>query len=448
VAIEWLLDKMYNIADREAMILVNDSITFGRLLESYSNWTSLIKKHQIRSGEVILLEGDYSPAVCGAMLAFIENVNIIALVSTSISHRLQELSDIAQVNRTIHFEGNHYRIETSERNTHTGLLEQFIQKEQAGMIIFTSGTTGVPKAILHNISQFIDRYKVPRDTLRTMSFLLFDHIGGINTLFHTLANGGTIIVPPGRSPSEICALIETHKVELLPTSPSFLNLLLMTGAYKQFDMSSLKIITFGTEVMPDYTLQQLRSQFPDIQLRQTYGLSELGILRVKSKDSGSPWLKIGGEGIETKVVEGVLHIRSKTAMVGYLNASDPFDEEGWFNTQDQVSVDGEYLRIFGRISEIINVGGRKVYPTEVEEVLLRMPEVRDVTVKGEPNSLLGQIVVVTAVVNTDYRIDAKELKQRMRGFCQGRLEEFQIPVKVCIQEKELFSERFKKMRQI
>ncbi|OAS17725.1 ANL family adenylate-forming protein [Paenibacillus oryzisoli] len=444
MSIGWLLDKMSDFADREAMVFIDNSVTFGRLLEDYTNWKDIIIERQISSGEVILLEGDYSPVVSGAILALIANGNVIVPVSVNVRHRLQELYQIAQVNKSIHFDGDSYRIANHERSAHTGLLEQFLLKGQAGMILFTSGTTGAPKAILHDISQLLERYKVSRDTLRTLSFLLFDHIGGINTLFHTLANGGTIIVPPSRSPSEICALIEKHHVELLPTSPSFLNMLLMTRAYKQFDMSSLRVISYGTEVMPDYTLQQLNSEFPHIQMRQTYGLSELGIMRAKSKHSGSPWLKIGGEGIETKIVDGVLHIRSQTAMVGYLNAPSPFDKEGWFNTQDQVSVDGEYMRIFGRCSEIINVGGRKVYPVEVEEVLLQMGEVWDVTVKGEPSSLLGH--VVTAVVNTELLIDAKELKQRIRAFCQDKLEDYQVPVKVYIQEKELYSERFKKLR--
>lgn len=445
MTIEWVIDRIAGFAEREAMVYGDESVTFGSILKDYERWSANIEQYRIRPEEVVLLEGDYSPFVCGAILALTANGNTIVPVSASVRHRLREFGDIAQVDRSIHFDGDEYRIETHERGGHTGLLKLFLSEGQAGMILFTSGTTGAPKAILHRFAPFLDRYKVPRDTLRTLSFLLFDHIGGINTLFHTLANGGTIIVPPSRSPSDICALIEKHRVELLPTSPSFLNLLLMTGAYEAYDMSSLKIVTYGTEVMPDYTLEQLRSRFPDVQLRQTYGLSELGILRAKSKESGSSWLKIGGEGVETKIVDGVLHIRSKAAMVGYLNAPDPFDDEGWFNTQDQVGIEGEYLRIYGRRSELINVGGRKMYPVEVEGVLLQMPEVRDVTVKGEPNSLLGH--VVTAVIRTDLPIGAKELKQRVRAFCQGKLEHYQIPVKVYIQEKELYSERYKKMRQ-
>ena len=90
----------------------------------------------------------------------------------------------------------------------------------------------------------------------------------------------------------------------------------------------------------------------------------------RSKSSASSWLRLGNDGFEHKIVDNVLWVRSKSAMLGYLNAPSPFDEEGWMNTQDLVEVDGEYIRILGRKSEIINVGGEKVYPQEVEDVIL------------------------------------------------------------------------------
>jgi long-chain acyl-CoA synthetase len=444
LVISWLLDNMSNYSNREAMVFHDESVSYGELLDEYRLWADRMKDYRFRAGEVIMLEGDYSPAICGAILALIENGNIIVPLSTHSSYRHQELMNIAQVNKKICVHRDTFEINDYSDRLHTGLLEDFSKSGQAGMILFTSGSTGPPKAILHHFSPFLKRYQAARAILRTMTFLLFDHIGGINTLFHTLANGGTIICPRSRSPMDICALIEKHQVELLPTTPSFLNMLIITEAYKQYDMSSLRIITYGTEVMPDYTLKELHCRLPHVQLKQTYGLSELSILRSKSKSSGSPWFTLGGEGVETKVVDGILHIRSKAAMIGYLNAPNPFDEEGWFNTYDQVLVDGDYIRILGRQSEIINVGGRKVYPVEVEDVLLQMPELSDVTIKGEANSMLGHIV--TAVVNVSTPINAKELKERIRGFCKGRLEDYQIPVKVYIEHNELFSERHKKLR--
>lgn len=98
---------------------------------------------------------------------------------------------------------------------------------------------------------------------------------------------------------------------------TFLNLLLLTDYYKQYDLSSLKIISYGTEVMPEITLKKLRAAFPNAQLKQTYGLSELGILGTKSKETDSLWMKVGGEGFETKVIENILYIRSASAMLGY-----------------------------------------------------------------------------------------------------------------------------------
>ncbi|QMV40605.1 ANL family adenylate-forming protein [Cohnella cholangitidis] len=444
MAIKWLLDKMSAYDNRDAIIADHAAVGYAMLLEHYREWAAIVRNHNFQAGEVILLEGDYSSAACGALLALIENGNIVVPMSAGARHKRREFMEIAQVQKSISFADGLFHIENHSAGPRTGLLKDFQETGHAGLILFTSGTSGAPKAILHDFKLFVERYKTPRETYRTLSFLLFDHIGGINTLFHTLSNGGAIISPSNRSPAEICALIDKHHVELLPASPSFLNLLLMTESDRQYDLSSLKIITYGTEVMPEYTLSQLHRRFPDVQFKQTYGLSELGILRAKSQSSGSSWLKIGGEGVETEVRDETLYIRSRWAMLGYLNAPNPFDDEGWFNTEDQVVVDREYVRILGRRTEIINVGGRKVYPIEVEDVLLQMPELNDVIVKGEPNPIMGNIV--TAIVNVGTPASAKDIKTRIREFCRDRLEPFQIPVKVYVESGRLFSNRFKKVR--
>ena len=253
--------------------------------------------------------------------------------------------------------------------------------------------------------------------------------------------------PPGAATRDtFCELIERHRIELLPASPTFLNLLLLSEAHQRFDLSSLRLITYGTEVMPESTLVRVREAFPAVRLQQTYGLSELGVLRSKSRDDGSLWVKVGGEGTETKVVDGVLWIRAQSAMLGYLNAPSPFDEEGWMNTQDCVEVDGEYVRILGRRSELINVGGQKVYPAEVESVLMQMDEIRDVTVYSEPNPITGRMVV--ALVHLSEPVDPIELRRRVRAFCDGKLARYKIPSRVIVGEQDLFSSRYKKIRQV
>ena len=196
-----------------------------------------------------------------------------------------------------------------------------------------------------------------------------------------------------RSPEMVCRAIEAHRVELLPTSPTFLNLLLVSGAHQRHDLSSLQLSPTAPRPMPEATLRRIHEALPDVTLQQTYGLSELGILRSKSKSSDSLWVKIGGEGFETRVVDGLLEIKARSAMLGYLNADSPFTDDGWFKTGDRVEVDGDYYRILGRISEVINVGGAKVDPVEVEDALLQVDGVQDAVVFGEPHDLLGRIVV-------------------------------------------------------
>ena len=159
-----------------------------------------------------------------------------------------------------------------------------------------------------------------------------------------------------RSPDEVLSSIQQYEVELLPTSPTFINLILLSEAYTKYDISSLKTVTYGTEPMPKSTLIRFNSLFPNICLLQTYGLSEVGILRSKSKSSDSLWVKVGGEGFQTRVVGGLLEIKAESAMLGYLNAPSPFTKDGWFQTGDSVLVDGEYIIILGRKSELINIG--------------------------------------------------------------------------------------------
>ena len=178
--------------------------------------------------------------------------------------------------------------------------------------------------------------------------------------------------------------------------------------------------------------------------RQRYGLSELGILPTQSRDSDSVWLKLGSAGFEHKIIDGVLWIRSPSAMLGYLNAPSPFDADGWFNTQDLVETDGEYIRIFGRKSELINVAGEKVHPTEIENVLLQLENVKDVTVYGRPNPITGEIVAakITPLVPED----PDALRRRIRQLCHTRLERYKVPAVIDVIVEDHYGARFKKAR--
>lgn len=324
------------------------------------------------------------------------------------------------------------------------LYKKLRNKNHPGLVLFSSGSTGECKAALHDLENLLEKFKTPRHSLRSIVFLLYDHIGGINTMFYNLSNVGCIVTVQDRTPDGVLKSIEKYFVELLPTSPTFINLILLSESYKRFNINSLKTITYGTEPMSESTLKRFHKLFPNIKLLQTYGLSEIGILRSKSKESDSLWVKVGGEGFETRIVDGMLEIKAMSAMLGYLNAPSPFTEDGWFLTGDAVQEDGEYIKILGRKSEIINVGGEKVYPQEVENIIQEINNVAEVLVYGEKNPIIGNIVC--ASIRLVKKENEKDFKKRLKQFCLKSLKNYKVPIKINLTDQKQYSERFKKRR--
>ena len=143
-------------------------------------------------------------------------------------------------------------------------------------------------------------------------------------------------------------------------------------------------------------------------------------------------------------MDDLLEIKANSTMLGYLNAPNPFTEDGWYQTGDSVEVDGEYIKILGRKSEMINVGGEKVYPAEIESVIQELVNISDVTAYSEKNPITGQIVCVRIRLNHDE--NHKDLKKRVKAYCRDKMPSYKVPVKIEIMTEKLHNERFKKIR--
>jgi len=442
----WLIERFDQAGEAEAIVWRDRSIRYAELRQRFELAQARLAELELEPGAPVILDADFSPAAIAMLLAAIQRRCVVVPVAAHVQANRAEYARISRAQLHIRISADDDY--TIERLTPTDaphpLLAQLAARGHPGLVLFSSGSTGEPKAALHDLTALLGKYRVERQQKRIISFLLFDHIGGFNTLFYTLANRGCVIALEARSPAAVCEAIARHRAEVLPTSPTFLNLLLMSEAWVGRDLSSLTLITYGTEMMPGPTLARLHELFPTVRLLQTYGLSELGILRSKSRSDDSLWVRVGGEDYETRVVEGILHIRAKSSMLGYLNAPSPFDAQGWFNTQDQVEVDGEWLRFLGRKSEIINVGGEKVYPAEVESVLLALDNVIDATVFGEAHPITGNIVV--AELSLREPVPRRELAKLVRRACREQLAPYKVPVKVYIGQGSRVSERFKKAR--
>ena len=392
----------------------------------------------IHPGDSVALIGDFDAASILTLLQLIERRCIVTPLTEDTRTEHEYFFDVAGIDWIVQRDGTLRRLR--DRRLEHPLLDELRRRDHPGLVLFSSGTTGRPKGVLHDFRSFLERFRTPRPTLRTLNFLLFDHIGGLNTLFHTLYNTGTVVVPRARTPEAVLDDIARHRIELLPTTPTFLRMLLMAGLLENGMPDSLKLITYGTERMDEGTLNQLCRLLPGVDFRQTYGLSELGIMRVKSYARDSLWMKVGGEGVETRVTaDGVMEIRSSNCMLGYLNVASPFDADGWYNTKDLVETDGEWIRIVGRQSEVISVGGLKLLPSDVERVALEHPDVVHADARGADNPITGQHVELTVQLHADATAD----KAGLRRFFRERLPESKRPRRIRIGEVAI-GHRFKR----
>jgi acyl-coenzyme A synthetase/AMP-(fatty) acid ligase len=439
-----LLDSFENFAQNIALIDANKSYTYAELATKIDELLTLLHTKGVLQGDVAAVLGEYSFENIALFLALAKNKNIIVPVTTMPQDEVNERIEVAQVDVVLYFENGLEAVQRPKGQKHP--MIRSLQKQNAsGLVLFSSGSTGKPKAMVHNFDNLLRRYENKRPKkIHMLLFLMFDHIGGLNSLLNILSTGASGVISKKREVEEVCVLIQTHKIKVLPASPTFLNMLLMSDAAKEYDLSSLRMITYGTEAMPQSLLKRLKDTFTKVKFLQTFGTSETGIANTASKSSDSIYMKIDDKDLEYKIVKGELWLKSKTQVLGYLNASMDCFEKGWFKTGDLVEeLEDGYLKIKGRNKEVINVGGQKVLPSEVESAILELEQFKDVLVSGENNAITGQSVCAKVVCEN---LGDKEAKKLIRGHLKHRLEAFKIPTKVEVVESLGHSSRFKKVR--
>jgi len=402
---------------------------------TYADLGALVAKAQFALAQLKLahptafgLIGEHGPASTAWLIALAEAGHFVAPLSGNAAEHPAKLALInAQWIITTGEVTWELLPRVDEPSTHP-LFTQLREQGSAGLVLFSSGTSGTPKAMVQDFSKLLASYESRHESDLVMLALLgFDHIGGLNTLFNSLAAGSLLVIPLSRSPADVAMAIARHRVAVLPASPTFLNLLLAAGVTAE--LVSLRVITYGTEPMPESLLLRLKAAFPRVRFIQTFGTSETGITRTSSPEAGSTFLRFDDPDLEWKVIDDELWLRSRTQIAGYLNASNErFTADGWFRTGDKVEQGpGGTLRILGRMGEMINVGGEKLMPAEVESVVLSVPGVADCRVRGEPHPLTGQTVAVDVVTLLP---DHEALRSAIRGACRERLARHKIPTRV------------------
>ena len=441
----YLFNKFSTFKELNSIIIEEKVYSYENLLDKIFEYKKILE-NKIEPSSVVAILGDYTFENIALFFALYDNKNIIVPITTTLEKVQNEYMEESFCEYSIKIDSQ-IKIDKLAGNNSHKMIKILKDNKNSGLVLFSSGSTGKPKAMIHNLDNLISTYKEKRaKAMNMLVFLMFDHIGGLNTLFNALSMGACLIIPKNRDAKTICELIEKYKIMVLPSSPTFLNLILISGEHLNYNLRTLRMISYGTETMPESLLKKLKSSFPRVKFLQTFGTSETGISTTSSKSSDSLYMKIEDENSEYKIVKNELWLRSRTQVLGYLNANmDSFTYDGWFKTGDLVEeLEDGYLKIIGREKEVINVGGEKVLPAEVESIVLSMESIEDCMVYSEQNAITGQTVICDVVCSNEF--DKRELKKFIRAFCKGKLDNYKIPTKINIVEKTNFSDRFKKIR--
>ena len=443
----WWFQRFTDYAERAFLVEADTVYNYSALTARIEDYHAEFKQSGVQAGDVVALHGDYTLNGIAALFALFGLQAIVAPITSTSQAEITLREEAAQAKWRVQARKDLLIQQLAETTDPHDYVVRLKQSQHPGLILFSSGSTGTPKAMIHDVENLLAPFVHKRArSLCILIFLLYDHIGGLNTLFNGMATGAKIVVPPSRNADVVAQAIETHKVKLLPASPTFLNLFLMSGAVERHDLSSLRFITYGTEPMPDSLLKRIKEQLPDTALIQTFGTSETGITQTISRSSESTLIKFDDPNTEYKIVEGELWMRSKSQILGYLNHEmSRFTADGWFITGDLVeeAQDG-FLKIVGRREELINVGGEKVTPSEVESVLLELPEIADCLVYGEENAITGHNVAAKIVPNGEH--EPRKLKRLIKQHCRQLLSPYKVPVRIVLVDENIFGERFKKLR--
>ena len=443
--LEILLSDNRDFLDKAAFINHQENYVFQDLIYLIFEYLKIIQNY---SDQILGIEGKTSFNSYAFIIAcFILNKDFTILLDLDKEEKERRIRSITDIKiflidpKNIHINNN----KNSDLEFLIDNLKIYLNKDkkESSLYMFSSGSTGIPKVIRINQNKFLDNYtfSYKNKTRKVLLLLLIDHIGGLNTILSTFTSFDTLVLPKSKDCNDIVDILKISKAEILPGSPTFLNILLNHNDFNHSCLNNLKIITYGTEKMPDFIINRLKENFPKIKLIQTFGTTETGIIQMKmSKNHDS--IKFANRD-EFKIIDNILFLRSNLDAT-YLNAKNSSFNDGWFNTGDLVKLnkDGS-ITIIGRIKDVINVGGQKVTPQEIENIVGNIEGIEDVLCYPIPNPITNQAVGVKIKIKNES--DFNKLKKLIRKEFII-YEKFKRPVLIEKVENISYSQRGKKIR--
>lgn len=290
-------------------------------------------------------------------------------------------------------------------------------------ILFTSGTTGAPKMVAHTLDGLTGAIQpAVHNDIVWGTFYDIRRYGGLQILLRALLGHASLILSDAHE--DIADfLARLAPVTHLTGTPSHWRRALMSPATAAI---SPRYVRLSGEIADQAVLDSLKARFPNAAIGHAYASTEAGVgFEVTDGLEGFPAFYIGRPGaVEMKVEGGTLHIRSPRTASEYLGGVALL-HNGWVDTTDMVEQRGERYYFAGRTGGIINVGGLKINPEEVEAVINCHPGVRMSRVSGRKSPITGAIVIADVVAAAN---DNATLKEEILALCREKLPAFKVPV--------------------
>ena len=323
--------------------------------------------------------------------------------------------------------------------------------DDACVIIYSSGSTGLPKAILSSgfnimvsIEPLIKEMKLSKEDIN-LAFLPFFHIFGIATgISAGVLTGYTSVIPQSKAPDTLIELIEKYRCTIFNSVPTMILAICQAKTFTPERLSSLRLSVLGGSATTESQMRMLQKLLPNNHFANIYGMSENAAVSLtqyedtvdhitKTVGKPVPGLELCIRDPETGAAlpagqKGEICVRSQAMVICYYRLAieqQPVDDEGWLATGDIGVLDSDgYLRLVGRKKDLIICGGENISPGEIAEVMMQLPQIKDVKVLGVPHEIKGEVVAAAVILKSGAQWDESEI----RSILSERLAKYKIPV--------------------
>lgn len=300
-------------------------------------------------------------------------------------------------------------------------------------IMTTSGTTGTPKMVLHSLESLCRTTKVDKPPMPVRWAMLYDYsrFAGMQVVLQSLLSGATLVVPKEEtSLSEKVGFFVSMGCTHASATPTLWRNILMIPDAKGWPLRS---IALGGEIADNRVLANLAAQYPSARITHIYASTEAGVgFSVVDRSPGFPvaYLSAPPAGIDLKVIDDKLFVRNIEVAAEYLGSHERLRSlDGWIDTGDVVQITNDRVYFLGRESGAINVGGNKVTPETVENVLMSHSSVAHAYAYAKKNPFSGNVVAAQVVLHP-IEGNLAETKKSLFDHLHQNLEAYQVPATI------------------